>query len=444
MLKRKITDKLIEWKAEPNKCCLLVKGARQVGKTFIINEFAKANYRNYIYINFEINKEYMRIFDGDLDFKTLKMKLETAFPNVKLEAHQTIIFLDEIQSCPNARVALKSFALDGSFDVVASGSLLGINYKQISSYPVGYEKVIELAPLDFEEFLWGVGFSADNIAFTRNCFLQKQPLDEFVLNRFAEQFKLYTLVGGMPRVVEEFIQTSSLTSVLEFQRSILQEYFSDIAKYTPIAEKPKVADCLLSIPIQLGKKNKKFTYADIAQQNKTVHSSSAVGAKKYLGSINWLKEAGIVHYCYNLTEPALPLTSNIKLDAFKIYMRDSGLLIAALEAGTQKAILDNELYINKGGIVENVCAAELAKAFESLMYFEKKSKLEVDFILNLDGQATAIEVKSGDNKQSKSLKSILQNYHTVTRYIKLEKNTNLYVDRYGIEHYPLFMVMFIA
>jgi predicted AAA+ superfamily ATPase len=432
------------WKSESNKRCLLVKGARQVGKTFIINEFAKANYRNYAYINFEINKEYARIFEGNLDFKTLKMKLETAFPNVKFEAHQTIIFLDEIQSCPNARVALKSFALDGTFDVVASGSLLGLNYKQVSSYPVGYEKVIELAPLDFEEFLWGVGFSESHIALARNCFLQKQPMDEFILNRFAEQFKLYILVGGMPRVVQEFIQTGSLTSVLEFQRSILQEYFSDIAKYVTTTDKPKVSDCLLSIPMQLGKKNKKFVYADVVQNKQEAHSSSAVGAKKYLGSINWLKEAGIVHYCYNLTEPALPLVSNVKLQAFKIYMRDSGLLIAALEVGTQRAILDNNLYINEGGIVENICAAELANAFERLMYFEKKSKLEVDFILNLDGQVTAIEVKSGNNKQSKSLKSILQNYHTVTRHIKLEKDTNVVVDCDGIEHYPLFMIMFIA
>jgi predicted AAA+ superfamily ATPase len=441
MLKRKITEKLIQWKNEDDKQCLLVKGARQVGKTFIIDDFAKKNYPNYVYINFELSKEYKDIFNGNLDIKTLLMKFEIEFPKIKFQPKQTLIFLDEIQSCPNARVALKSFALDGRFDVVASGSLLGINYKDISSYPVGYEKILDLSPLDFEEFLWGVGFSEEQLNYAKNCFANKLTMDDFVLRKFAEQFKFYTLVGGMPRIVSEFINSNSLTKVLELQKSIMQEYLADVTKYAPTADKPKIANCLHSIPIQLAKKNKKFTYADI--ETRTKKNDLYAGARKYADSLMWLKDTGIIHYCYNLTEPALPLTGNVKLDHFKIYMRDSGLLISELETGTQKAILNDDLYINEGGIIENVCAADLANRFDRLMYFERKSKLEIDFILNLGGKATAIEVKSGNNKQAKSLKSILHNYRTVNRYIKLEKNTNIYVDNDGIEHYPLFMVMFL-
>ncbi|MDR3262871.1 MAG: AAA family ATPase [Clostridiales bacterium] len=437
MLKRKITDKLLEWKTESNKPCLLIKGARQVGKTFIIDSFAKENYENYLYVNFEFYPEYRSIFDGNLDFKTLRFKLEATFPNVNFVPEKTVLFLDEIQACPNARVALKAFALNGAFDVIASGSLLGLSYKDISSYPVGYERVIELAPLDFEEFLWGAGFKADLIAIAREAFVQKKELNQYLIDRFAEQFKYYTLVGGMPKIVDTFFTSNSLSKVLQMQRALIENYMTDIAKYAKQSDKPKINKCFLSIPSQLAKKNKKFAYTDIdgGKPNN--------GARQYENSLDWLRDAGIVHYCYNLNEPAIPLISNIKLDCFKVYMRDTGLLIAMLESGVQRAIMEQDFYINEGGIVENICAAEIAARYERIMYFDRKSRLEIDFVLNIDGLAAAIEVKSGGNTKAKSLDSIIENYKTVKRYIKFEKNCNIYVDEKNIEHYPLFMIMFL-
>ena len=437
MLKRKITQKLLEWKKEKNKQCLLVRGARQVGKTYIIEDFAKKNYKSYIYINFELYPEYKQIFDGNLDIKTLKMKLEVTFPETPLITNNTILFLDEIQACPNARTALKTFALDQTIDVIASGSLLGLYYKEISSYPVGYERVIDMYPLDFEEFLWGIGIKEEIISLARSSFENKQPLDEYILKQLEEQFKMYLLVGGMPRIVEGYIETSSLAKVLELQKGILENYKLDILKYADEKEKQKIINCFESIPIQLSKPNKKFSYANI------INNTTSDGERKYTSSIEWLRDAGIINFCYDLSEPAAPLASNIKLNCYKIYVRDIGLLVALFESGVQKDILNDNLYINEGAILENVCAEEIKIKYDKVMYFEKKSKLEIDFILNIDGKVTALEIKSGNNKQAKSLKSIIDNYKTVTRYIKLEKNTNIYVDEDNIEHYPLFMIMFI-
>ena len=437
MLERKITRVLEEWKKEEKKPCLLIRGARQVGKTFIIDDFAKKNYENYIYINFELTPEYKNIFEGNLDIKTLIMKLEVTFPNVNIVPNKTILFLDEIQSCPNARTALKSFALDGRIDVISSGSLLGLYYKEVTSYPVGYERVIDLYPLDFEEFLWGIGIKRETINYAKDCFENIKPMDEYIMKQLAEQFKMYILVGGMPNVVNEYVKTSSLSKVLILQKAIVENYLLDVVKFAETSNKQKIINTFNSIPIQLSKKNKKFLFSEIKEDEENV------GERKYASSIEWLKDAGIINFCYNLSEPALPLISNIRLNCFKIYMRDTGLLVSMLEEGTQKAILDDDLYINQGAILENACAEEIATRHSKLMYFERKSTLEIDFVLNIDGKVTAIEVKSGKNKQAKSLKSIIQNYKTVTRYMKFENDCNIYKDEESIEHYPLFMIMFI-
>lgn len=436
MLERKLTQELNKWKSEKNRPCLIVKGARQVGKTFIVNEFAKNNYDNYIYINFELNPEYKAIF-SELSFEMIIRKLEVTFFNVKLEENKTIIFLDEIQNCPNAITALKSFALDKRFDVIASGSLLGLKLKEISSYPVGYVREVELFPLDFEEFLWAVGYKKDSIEYFRNAFDKKIFIDEFMISNMSKQFELYIMIGGMPGIINEYLATNSLSKVLQAQRALIQNYKIDAIKYAEIMDKQKIINTLESIPGQLAKKNKKFSYNDINVEDK--YGS----ARKYTSSLLWLKDAGIINYCYNLSEPALPLATNIKLNFFKVYMKDTGLLISMLEDGTQSALMNDGLYINKGGILENIFAQELASRYDRLMYFEKAGKLEIDFILNLNGVVTAIEAKSGNNKQSKSLYSILDNYKTVRRCIKFEKDCNVYIDDKGIEHYPLFMIMFI-
>jgi predicted AAA+ superfamily ATPase len=440
MLRRKIEEQLLDWKKDKDKTCLLIKGARQVGKTFIVDNFANTHYENYIYINFELTPEKKSIFDGDLDVDSILRRLSVYFIDVNIEPYKTIIFLDEIQSCPNARVAFKSFSMDKRFDVIGSGSLLGVNYKEVSSYPTGYERVIDLYSLDFEEFLWGLGVKDDLIQYTRKCFLERKEIDKAILMKFKEYFRWFILVGGMPKIVSTFVETDNFGKVLGLQRDITSSYLDDITKYAPLAEKTRARKCFESIPNQLAKKNKKFKYATIEKDDKKPKS---VGARQYEGSLTWLYDAGIVNYCYNLSEPAIPLMSKVKIDSFKLYVRDTGLLISMMEDGTQEAILNDNIFINEGSIIENICADIFAKNGRKLTYFERKGKLEIDFVFNINGKSTAIEIKSGSNLASKSLESMIENYKCVSRYIKLEKDCNVYLDEKGIEHYPLFAAMFL-
>ncbi|MDR2201154.1 MAG: AAA family ATPase [Clostridiales bacterium] len=440
MLKRKFSEFLLRWKNDVDKTCLLVKGARQVGKTYVIDLFAKENYKNYIYINFETSPDKKAIFDGDLDVGSVLRRLSVHFPAADLTPGETLIFLDEIQSCPNARVAFKNFSIDKRFDVIGSGSLLGVNYKEVGSYPAGYETAVDLYSLDFEEFLWGLGVKPDTVSYLADCVRAVKPIDEGVLQKMREYFGWYIITGGMPKVVETFARTDNFGKVLQLQRSITTSYLDDVTKYAPRAEKGRARMCFESIPNQLAKKNKKFRYAEIENAGS---GSGSAGARRYEGSLTWLYDAGIINYCHNLYEPALPLAANVRADSFKIYMRDTGLLISMMEDGVQAALLGDALSINEGGIVENVCADIFVKSGKRLTYFERKGKLEVDFVFNLGGVAAAIEIKSGDSLLSKSLDSIAENYKTVKRRIKLEKNCNVYVDAKGVEHYPLFAAMFI-
>ncbi|MBQ3441480.1 ATP-binding protein [Candidatus Saccharibacteria bacterium] len=437
MFKRKIMQKLLAWKEEKNKPCLLIKGARQVGKTFIVEQFAKENYENYIYINFELMPSMKDIFAGDLDFGTLKLNLEVNFPNTKIEKGKTFLFLDEIGACPNARTALKTFAIDGTIDVIASGSLLSLYYKDVSSYPVGYERPIELYPLDFEEFLWAMGVSAEVIGAAHTSFIEKSTLPSAISDKMFELFKMYIILGGMPAVLNSYLRNNSLNDARETQRALIDNYKNDVLKYASTPDKQKILKTFDSIPVQLAKKNKKFMWSDIDS------SDVASSERKYGSALAWLKDAGIVNFCYNLSEPAAPLDANRQLSSYKVYMRDTGLLVSMLEAGATKEILKGDDMINEGGITENVVASELASHGHDLTYFEKRGSLEIDFVLNLDGVVTAMEVKSGKHTQAKSLNSIIDNYKTVNRYIKLEKDTTPFENSDKIEYYPLFMGMFL-
>ncbi len=436
MLRRKISDDLLAWKNTPKKKCLLVTGARQIGKTFIIEDFARKNYTNYIYINFELMPAMKSVFDGDLDVDSIVRNLSIRFPKVNFVPGNLLIFLDEIQSCPNARVSLKSFSMDGRFDVIASGSLLGLNYKEVSSYPVGYETVAEMHSLDFEEFLWALGVGEQIISYVSDAIKKKIPIDTSVLEKMEEYYRWYGVVGGMPDAVNKFIETNSFGESFSAQRDIINGYMNDVTKYAPTADKNKIRSTFRSIPIQLAKGNKRFFYSDIEG------SGPGDGSRTYGSSLSWLYDAGIVNYCYNIQEPAMPLASNIIQSSFKVYMKDTGLLMSMLEQGARVAFLDGDNKINRGGIVENLTADALVKKGIELTYFERKGKLEVDFILNPGGIVTALEVKSGNNRQSKSLETVMSEKYGVKRGIKLE-NTNIYVDEDNVEHYPLFAAAFL-
>ncbi len=431
MLQRKITENLIQWKNQPDKRCLVIKGARQVGKTYIIDKFARDQYKNYIYINFDENPSYQLIFDGDFSVETLIKQISLRVPGAKLVPGETLIFLDEIQNCPRARTALKFLAIDKRFDVIASGSLLGINYKDVPSFPVGYVEHLEMYSLDFEEFLWANGVSSESINDIKEYFIEKEKVPAAMHERMMQLLKEYIVVGGMPRVVSEFIQTHNFARALKLQKSIISDYFDDIAKYAEGAEKTKARACFLSIPKHLAKDYKKFQYSTVDKNG---------SARKYGGSLMWLYDAGIINFCYNLATPQLPLEGNAKSDIFKVYMRDTGLLMAMLEDGSQEDIMDGNLGIYKGAIYENIIADIFGKAGKKLYYFEYNSKLEIDFFIRYQKRAVAIEVKSAENTKAKSMDSVIENYG-VEYGIKLSSK-NVGVNG-QIDSYPLYMAIFL-
>ena len=431
MLERKIDNRLRAWKAKPNKNCLLVRGARQVGKTFSVEKFCRENYENYVYINFDRDDAYKLIFDGNLDVDELVLQISLRIKGARLVPGRTVLFLDEIQNCPRARTALKFLSIDGRFDVIASGSLLGINYKEVPSFPVGYVDHLEMHGLDFEEFCWANGVPKEALLKIKGYFDAKEAVPNGVHVRMMELFKWHIVVGGMPAAVSAFVNTRNFAAVLELQKGILRDYLDDIAKYAEGSEKAKARACFLSIPKNLAKDHKKFQYSVVQKGG---------SARKFGGSLMWLYDAGIINFCHNLSAPELPLEGNSKSDEFKVYTRDTGLLMAMLEDGAQKDIIDGNLGIYKGAIYENIIADIFTKLGVKLYYFERPSRIEVDFIVRRNGVATAVEVKSASNTKSKSMDTAIRNYG-VRRGVKLSAQN---VGASGlVERWPLYMAIFL-
>lgn len=431
MLKRKILNDLLAWKQNEDRMCLLVKGARQVGKTFIIRLFAEENYKHFVELNFVENPAYQAIFDGDMDVETLIKQISLRVPNAELVPDETLIFLDEIQLCPRARAALKFLASDKRFDVIASGSMLGINYKDVPSYPVGYVDQLEMHSLDLEEFLWANGVRPESIADILGYYERLEPVPTAMHERMMELFREYIVIGGMPRVVQEFVTTHNFANAFRLQKGIISDYTDDIGKYADGAEKAKARACFLSIPKHLSKDYKKFQYSLVEKKG---------NARKFGGSLMWLYDAGIINFCYKLGTPELPLEGNSQSDTFKVYMRDTGLLMAMLEEGSQEDIIDGNLGIYKGAIYENIIADIFTKSGKKLYYYEKNNQLEIDFFIRRSKTATAVEVKSADNTKSKSLDAVMQ-YQSVKCGIKLSaKNVG---KAKNVESYPLYMAMFL-
>lgn len=425
-------DKLIDWKNNHEKECLMVLGARQVGKTFIIREFAK-NYDSFFELNFLSNEDYKKIFDGNLDYETIIKNITIRIPDNDIIPGKTLIFLDEIQACPNAITALKFLAENNNIDCIASGSMLGMAYKRATSFPVGYVDRIYMDSLDFEEFCWANGMSEQAIAYLKEDFINKKSVSESTHERMLELFKEYIIVGGMPKVVSSFVENHHFGLVLKEQRKILNDYRDDIVKYADNTESPKIRACFDSIPAQLAQENKKFKYG-LVEKKGTI--------SKYFGSLEWLNDAGIINFCYNLRNPEAPLEGNKNLECFKVYMRDTGLLMAMLDDGSQLEILNGNLGIYKGAIYENVISDILHKLGKNLYYFEYNSTLEIDFFIRYNNIVTAVEVKSADNTKSKSLTSVISNWG-VEQGIKLSSK-NLGINKDGkILSLPIYMVMFL-
>lgn len=421
MLRRKIETLLAEWKKSEGKKPLVIKGIRQCGKTYIVRKFASENYRHVVYMNFILEPDKKAAFAGNMDVDTLVLSLSALNPGSRFVPGQTCIVLDEIQECKEARTALKSFCTDGRFDVIATGSLLGVRGYGKSrrsaggegqdSVPVGYETMVEMYPLDFEEFLWANGVSEEVIGSVRSCFEEERPVAEGVHKVMSELLCRYVVVGGLPEVVNCFLKTKNIDLIHKTQRNLIAGYVEDMVKYAGDADKPHIRECFEAIPRQLAKENKKFQYSVVRKGGR---------ASQYAGSIQWLEDAGIVRRCYNTRTPQLPLSGNSIADCFKVYTTDIGILMGMLDHGTQADILQGNLWGYKGAIFENLMADFLCKNGLRLYYFHKDSGLEVDFLVRRKGECVVAEVKAKTGK-AKSLGTVLKNkdVYRVRQAIKL-------------------------
>lgn len=408
-LRRKIDETLKKWKQTDGKNPLVIKGCRQCGKTYSVMRFAQQYYRHVVYINFMVSRIFAKAFDESLNVDNIILNLMALDSTAKFEAGATCIILDEIQECPMARASLKFFKLDGRFDVIATGSLLGVKGYGSSkaSIPVGYETIVEMYPLDFEEFLWANGINDVVIGKLQQCLDSSTPVPEAIHERMNGLLLRYTVVGGMPEVVKRFVATNDINEVVSLQRTIVSQYEDDMLKYADDADKSRIRECFESIPRQLAKENKKFQYSLVRKNGK---------ASQYGGSLQWIEDAGIIRRCYNLSITELPLDGNAISDIFKVYMADTGLFVSMLEPGTQADILMGNLMGYKGAIFENLVADMFVKMSRRLYYFRKDSGLEVDFVIRYKGQCTLVEVKSNDGN-AKSLRTIVghpEKYHVVS------------------------------
>ena len=370
-------------------------------------DFAKKNYEHVVYLNFFENPDYASVFGGSLEIDNIVMMLSALLGSEAVfEAGKTVLVLDEIQDCPEARTALKFFRIDGRYDVIGTESLLGVKGygKEPKSVPVGSETVIDMYPLDFEEFLWANGITEQVINILRRNLETETVVPEALHNRLRQLLLQYTVVGGMPDAVQTFVDTKQMNAVLQIQRDIVRSYEDDMVKYAEKKDKSKIKECFRSIPKQLSKENKKFQYSLVKKGSK---------ASKYAGSLQWIEDAGIISRCYNLSITELPLDGNVQEDVFKVYMKDCGLFVSMLEDGTQYDILNGNLYGYKGAIFENLIADIFSKMGRRLYYFHKDSGLEVDFVIRYKGECTLVEVKavSGNAKSIRTILKHPEKYH---------------------------------
>ena len=434
-LKRKVNEFLNEWKTNTDKMPLIVKGARQIGKTESIKYFAKSNYKNVIEINFVLQSGYKSIFDDGYEVDTIIRNISLLNPNFKFEPHNTLIFFDEIQDCIKCATSLKSFKIDGRFDVICSGSLMGINYKEIESNSVGYKEDYEMHSMDFEEFLWAKGYKESQINEMYDCMKEIKPLSSTTMKVMGENFKEYLVLGGMPKVVSTFIENKNFSGTLKIQKQLLLDYEEDITKYANGLDKTKILNVYRKIPVFLGKDNKKF-------QITKVHSGAR--SRDYVGVIEWLENAGIINVCYCMEQLSLPLRGNYNPDNYKIYFKDTGLLVASLDDEAQNDLrLNKNFNIYKGAIYENIVADMLAKQGYPLYFYKnEKGNLEMDFFVRDENSLIPVEVKSVDGATISLNNLIKSNKYSDIKYgLKLcNKNIGFNGQFYTFPYFLTFLL----
>lgn len=402
-LRRKADQFLEKWKNDTNRLPLIVKGARQVGKTHTIRHFAEKHYENIIEINFAEAPEYRTIISGNYSPQAIIQRISLIDPSKRFVPGSTLIFFDEFQEYPDIATSLKFFKQDGRFDVICSGSLLGTHYQKIHSISVGYKTDYEMFSLDFEEFLWANGYDDHLTDEILNCMLNMIPFDDLQRNVLSNLFFNYCVLGGMPAVIRSYLEKQSFEGTLEMQQQIILDYEEDVRKYVIGLEQTKILSVYRSVPVQLGKEYKKFQYSGIDKNAR---------ARDYQGCIEWLSDAGIINRCYCLNFPELPLKGNYDPDSFKIYYSDTGLLVASLDEESSGDLRANRnLGTYKGALYENIAAELLRKQGFDLYYYRRKdSRLEEDFFIRTTDALVPVEVKA-TNGRSKSLSTLIKSDH---------------------------------
>lgn len=433
MLRRKIYDKLLAWKKRTGKKdAILLRGVRQCGKTYIVREFGKREYKNFIEINFIERPDMQAVFSGNLDVDSMVQQIKLSMPGCQFIPGETLLFLDEIQDAPNARTSLKFWTQDGRFDCIASGSLLGIDYKNEVSIPVGYEQQLIMRTLDFEEFLWALGVEGNLKEMLAPYVDGTKRVPEAMHNSLNKYLQEYMVVGGLPEVVDTYIATKDFYQVHLLQEKILRDYQDDIAKYALNQDKIKAKQCFLSIPRQLSKENHKFQYSVVEKK---------ATARKFTSSLDWLHNAGLIDFAYNVNSPWFPLKAYVKEDQFRVYLCDIGLLVAMYGYQLKIALLSDALEgPAKGGIYESLVADILAKRGEELYYYKKEdSTLEIEFILERNCKLVPVEVKARKGS-TRSLNELLKMDNIERGYKLTAQNTGVVEKKITL---PLYMAAII-
>ena len=413
MYKRKIESIFQSWLDDASHKPLVVKGVRQCGKTSSVMDFALRHFKNVVYLDFREHPDYKKFFTPNLEVDAIIMRITAAMPSIEVEAGETCFVFDEIQDCPRARGSLKYFHLDGRYEVMCTGSLLGVNgYKtpeekeedEEASIPVGFEEIVNMYPMDFEEWLWANGIKKLHFDYLKKCLDCESPVEEALHYRFRELLNQYVVVGGMPEVVTTFLETKQIGKVLSVQRRIVDDYKSDMMKYAAKTDKSRIRECFESIPAQLAREYKKFSYTVVRPNGR---------GRDYAGSLQWIEDAGIIRRCYNTEITELPLDSHRIQSEFKVYMADVGLLVAMLEEGTQSSILQGDLLSYNGAIKENLLADIFGKMGRKLYYYHKDGGVELDFLMRYKGKCVPVECKATTGN-AKSMRTVLKHpekYH---------------------------------
>lgn len=435
LLKRKVDDFLIEWKNNPDKKPLIVKGARQIGKTESIKNFAKNNYKSVIEINFVLQKQYKDIFDNGFEVDTIIKNISLRNPDFEFIPGETLIFFDELQDCINCATSLKSFNQDGRYDVICSGSLMGINYNEIESNSVGNKEDYEMYSMDFEEFLWAKGYKKEQIENLYEHMINVTPLSNTELSVMFENFKEYMIIGGMPAIVNSFIKNNNYSGTLKMQEQILKDYEEDITKYANGLDQGKILNVYHKIPTFLGNENKKFQISKVEQGARN---------REYVGTIDWLNNAGIINVCYCMEQPELPLGGNYNPDNFRLFFRDTGLLIGSLDEESQNDLRNNKNFNTyKGAIYENIVGDMLVKqGYKLYFYKNEKGTIEMDFFIRDKDSLIPVEVKATDGA-TVSLNNLIESkkYKDIKYGIKLGyKNIGFNGKFYT---FPYFLAFFL-